>query len=878
MSPVVLFIILLVAYAFLMPKPNKNNSGMTPGSFGDLNMPTAEAGRVLPVGFGTFQVKSSNVCWYGDYGTTEIRKTGDDVDGPCCSCCGPDPSDYSTVVGYRYYVGMDLGLCCGPVDKFLAIMVDDKILWQGDLTGPNPQTLNINKPNFMGGDEKQGGIIANLHLYFGSMDQPADDYFRGQTGCKSGYQGICRVVVPGKSQNSGYIGTSTYMQPWHFVLKRIPNRLGLGAAAEINGDANPAEIMYELLTDDFWGASVKPDTIDTKTFVDAGKVLASELLGMSLLLDSQQTCEDIINDVKKYINATVYTNPATGLLELKLIRDDYDINTLPRLDPSNVIDIKQTSAGWYETVNEIKVNYTERMLAYNPQSSGDTNEDGIPDNEVQYAFKTRTAQAQDLANYFLQDEAILSTTMGLPALSNMSIATNVAYKNLSTASQPFAKLELTANRETADLLPGAPFRVDWPDYQYYGKVFRVIDTEDGELVDSNVKISALEDIFGIAHGAYGKITETTPGWTNWKPINTDPAPIVYTQLVEVPYISWSLERIIVAMVSRPNKNTDKYRSYGRVDEEKGFYYLTDNKNFMPCATLVGVYKAESDAIDEVGFRIKAISDCDALVSVTQADLLNTARNGCWIDGEMMAWRDVIDEGGGYYTIKGVARGVADTVPAEHTNGSRVWIVSLTPGKTKAGLPVGVNLVQNPAVYAISSPMVEPPIGRLTTDMTFYTKFVPGSSSGFLEDSKGTKASITTKSRAWRPYPPGRIRVNNEAWPKQLHISASQALQITWAHREKLFQQTRTQDDVSDPLEANTEYVVNVYCNNNLAYTFSKITTDHLDITLNDFTNLLKYTPSNIIPIMVQLEIYATNTQNGLESWQKQVRQFTLWGS
>lgn len=868
MDPIVLFIILLFAYALLMPK-QRSGDNPTPSSLGDMNMPTAEAGRVLPVIFGTCKLQSPNVVWYGDFGTTEIRKTGDDVDGPCCSCCGPDPSEFSTVVGYRYYIGMNLGLCCGPVDSFLGIVINDKILWSGDLQGPNPRTLDINAPNFLGGDDRQGGIIANMHLYYGNNSQPVDSYLNAQTGCRTGYPNVCHVVVPGKSQNSGYIGTSTYMAPWHFILKRIPRNLGLGASADIGGDANPAEILYEIMTDNFWGANISPSLIDAASFKAAGLTLKTENLGMSLIIDTQSTIEDILNDVKRYINATLYTNPATGLFELKLIRDDYETENLPVLDASNVTEVKMTQAGWYETINEIKVNYTERLIAPTGSST------------PVYAFKTRTAQAQDLANYFLQDEALVSSAMSFPALSNMSVANSVAYKNLSTVSQPFAKLEITTNRECFDLYPGAPFVFNWGPFNFWQRVFRVIDIEYGELVDSEIRINALEDIYGIAHAAYGQVTATEPGWTSWSPTNTDAAPIVFSQLVEVPYISWSTERVIVALVSRPNLNTDKYRTFGKVDPAANYLYLVDNGNFMPCATLIGNYHANTDAIDEVGFRIKAISDCDSLVTVSAADLLNTARNGCYINGEMLAWREVIDEGGGYYRIKGVARGIADTVPADHANGSRVWIVSLSPGLNSHGQTVGTNLVQNPAVFAISSPLVEPPVGRLTTDMTFYTKMIPGSSSGFLGESSAKLDQITTKSRAWRPYPPGRIRINGVAWPDQLHIGSGPSgitdLNITWAHREKLFQTTRTQDDVSDALEENTSYIVDIYCNDLFTASINGIVDDHLSLSATDFTTKTGYTPSNIIPIVVRIEIYAVNSSNGLESWQKQIRQFMLWG-
>lgn len=51
----------LIAFA-LMPKPKSN----TPDMARDMETPTAEAGRPIPVVFGEGTIKSPNTLWYGD--------------------------------------------------------------------------------------------------------------------------------------------------------------------------------------------------------------------------------------------------------------------------------------------------------------------------------------------------------------------------------------------------------------------------------------------------------------------------------------------------------------------------------------------------------------------------------------------------------------------------------------------------------------------------------------------------------------------------------------------------------------------------------------------------------------------------------------------
>lgn len=53
---------LMILGYMLMPKPKQPK----PPSTEDLDDPTAEAGRPIPVIFGSMKVKSPNVMWYGD--------------------------------------------------------------------------------------------------------------------------------------------------------------------------------------------------------------------------------------------------------------------------------------------------------------------------------------------------------------------------------------------------------------------------------------------------------------------------------------------------------------------------------------------------------------------------------------------------------------------------------------------------------------------------------------------------------------------------------------------------------------------------------------------------------------------------------------------
>lgn len=69
---VAVFVVALVVSYAMTPKPQSQ----PPAGLGDIQAPTAEEGREIPVLFGTRDIKGPNVVWYGDLRSVAIRKKG----------------------------------------------------------------------------------------------------------------------------------------------------------------------------------------------------------------------------------------------------------------------------------------------------------------------------------------------------------------------------------------------------------------------------------------------------------------------------------------------------------------------------------------------------------------------------------------------------------------------------------------------------------------------------------------------------------------------------------------------------------------------------------------------------------------------------------
>ncbi len=64
------FVLSLILQLALAPKVDAPK----PAGLGDIDAPTAEAGREIPVLFGRRKISGPNIVWYGDLRVTAVKK------------------------------------------------------------------------------------------------------------------------------------------------------------------------------------------------------------------------------------------------------------------------------------------------------------------------------------------------------------------------------------------------------------------------------------------------------------------------------------------------------------------------------------------------------------------------------------------------------------------------------------------------------------------------------------------------------------------------------------------------------------------------------------------------------------------------------------
>lgn len=119
-----------------------------------------------------------------------------------------------TTIGYKYFMGLFMGLCRGPVDAIRQIRVGDKIAWTGKATGNS--SINISQPALFGGDEQEGGIDGTLQIMMGAPDQLRNDSLAAMLGgMVSAFRGVTTTFFDGM-----VCAMSPYPKEWSYLVQK----------------------------------------------------------------------------------------------------------------------------------------------------------------------------------------------------------------------------------------------------------------------------------------------------------------------------------------------------------------------------------------------------------------------------------------------------------------------------------------------------------------------------------------------------------------------------------------------------------------------------------------------------------------------------------
>lgn len=117
-------------------------------------------------------------------------------------------------IGYRYFLGMHLGLAHGPIDAVKRLSVDDRVAWTGTNTGGQ---IQVAAEELFGGEKREGGVSGTIDVEMGRADQGQNSYLVGKLGSLiPAYRGIFGLVF-----RQAYLGNNPYLKKWSVRAQRI---------------------------------------------------------------------------------------------------------------------------------------------------------------------------------------------------------------------------------------------------------------------------------------------------------------------------------------------------------------------------------------------------------------------------------------------------------------------------------------------------------------------------------------------------------------------------------------------------------------------------------------------------------------------------------
>lgn len=202
-----------------------------------------------------------------------------------------------------------------------------------------------------------------LRLRWGTETTAADTYLPISGTNHPPYRGVTLAIL-----QSFFLGLNqTNFQNAEFVLSRIPTPAWLTnpAWANISDEANPACVLYDLLTHPRIGIGLTIADFDIVGLNTAAQLFYNENFGISPLITRQEAVLSFLQQLCQTVDSVMPLSTA-GLLSMVLIRPPANYGALTTLTDINLADIPVPNAGdWSTAYNQTRIVFPNRDSGFN---------------------------------------------------------------------------------------------------------------------------------------------------------------------------------------------------------------------------------------------------------------------------------------------------------------------------------------------------------------------------------------------------------------------------------------------------------------------------------------------------------------------------------
>lgn len=698
----------------------------------------------------------------------------------------------SVTVGYWYSMGLHFGLCHGPVDALRAIDVGERRAWSGTQSASG--ALTIAQPNLFGGEAREGGIDGTLDLMMGEHTQGANAYLASVQGTpQPAYRGTLTAVFRGR-----VAAMNPYLKPWAFLVRRT--LAGWGTATWY-----PARAQIAIGTEQ--AANPAHIVYECLTNPHWGMGYGPGLIDVASFTAAADTFH-----AEGLGLCLAWQRQETIERFVQTVADH--AGAVVGQDRRTGLFVLRPVRGGY-SVPALPLFHPSNVLELEslqrPSMAELTNEVTVTYTDLANGGQEAAITVHNLAAIQAQG-GVVSATRSFAGLPTAALAARVAERELRVVSTPLAKLRLRVNRDAWALLPGDVIRFTWPPLGIADMPLRILGIDWGSLREGAITLEAAEDVFGLPSTSYA---QQQPGLWVAPSTVAQPAPAVaaweapYVELVRIygPVAIPAAACHLMAAAARPPGLAMHYELQTHLGAAA--FAAAGQGDWSPTGTLSAAVGPGATALALAGAQ-----------RLTEVPLGAPA----WVGAELVR---VVAVDTATATLT-VARGCADTVPVAHAAGTRIW------------LQRGFGAVDH-REYAPAE--------------TVHARVITVTSTERLADASAPLANVTMTQRQHRPYPPGALRINAQAWPATL----SGALTVTWAHRDRVTQSDQLIDEAAASIgpEAGTTYTLRL-----VNHTTSALIQEWTGLTATS-----QAMPTVTPPLTLRVELWSVRA--GLASHQQQ---------
>jgi hypothetical protein len=585
-----------------------------------------------------------------------------------------------------------------------------------------------------------------------------------------------------------------------------PNELRVAVSSAFRSwvDLNPAHIQRCLLIDKMRGGTALPEEIGDSFAVAADEYLV-ERFGLSVIFSGVEGNQKDRIEIDRHCDAVTFRSRKTGKWEHKRIRDDFDLSELPVLDGTVVKDwSKLRRPKRREMPNKLTVIYTDRS---NGKTASVTKSNPVAVRAARVARKGDDARYPFVSNQVLADR-----------LCARDVAAGAAA--LLSGDIPLAYLPADFEQSTALLLRA-------PEEGINDVPVRVTEIRHGAGTDSAVWLKVVEHRF--QPGARFDPIPAVP----ITPVDDRPVPATLRLVAEAPYLVLVLSEGQSSVDGALADDPDQGRLMAAAEapnarhldatvgvDAAGGYSEEGLLTFSPSTVTLEPMLAEADQ-----FEVRVA------LNVSMGRVV--ANQLAQIGSEILRVDSLVIDG--VDLILTVGRGCLDTVPQAHASGADILFFGpgdVTEDTYTATEAVDVRLLTRTAKSLLS-------LAAAPTD------------------------TVTFASRAIRPYPPGRFKLNGSYAQDQF----TGDVVLTWVHRDRTLQTTPVPEDHDDATigpEAGTTYRVRAEALDAAGDVISTVTDVNVGALLTYDWNDATALPSGTLRVRFSV----ASVRGGYESWQR----------